>query len=159
MKLDLSLQVALGRGDPLRAGLPSRADIRRWLQTALAGQREAAEVTVRIVGAEEGAELNATYRGKAGPTNVLSFPFENPPGLTLPLLGDLVVCAPVVAREAAEQGKGLAAHWAHLVVHGALHLLGHDHVAADEADRMEALEIELMARLGFSNPYVDTETV
>lgn len=99
--------------------------------------------------------LNRDYRGKSGPTNVLSFPADLPPELALPLLGDIVVCAPVVAREAAEQGKPLAAHWAHMAVHGCLHLLGHDHVEEADAVAMETLESTILAQLGFPCPYPD----
>ena len=102
---------------------------------------------------DEGAELNEAYRRKQGPTNVLSFPFEAPPGVELSLLGDIVVCAPVVAREAGEQGKILESHWAHMVVHGCLHLLGYDHMEPVEAEAMEALETEILGGLGYPNPY------
>ena len=135
-------------------GLPSAARLRRWLRTALAGA--AGEVTLRIVDEIESAALNERYRGRSGPTNVLSFRAEAlPPGIgpePLPL-GDLVVCAEVVAREAAAQGKALDAHWAHMLVHGALHLLGHDHEVPAEAEEMERRERMLLKQLGFSDPY------
>jgi len=146
--IDLDLQIATDAAD-----LPREAQFRLWVETALKGRREEAELTIRIVDDEEGAELNETYRGKAGPTNVLSFPFEAPPGIPLPLLGDIVICAPKVAREAAEQGKPPEAHWAHLTLHGCLHLLGYDHIEPEEAEAMEALETELLAALGYPNPY------
>lgn len=133
--------------------LPSEADFRRWVAAALAGRPGEAEVVVRIVDDAESTELNGTYRGKHYATNVLSFPFEAPPGVAMPLLGDLVICAPVVAREAAEQGKAPVDHWAHLVVHGTLHLLGYDHLSDAEAEEMEALEREILARLGIGDPY------
>ncbi len=133
--------------------LPSEAELERWAGVALAGQPEDAELTIRIVDEAEIQQLNRDYRGKDYPTNVLSFPFEAPPGLTLPLLGDVVICAAVVAREAQEQDKPLAAHWAHMVIHGCLHLLGHDHIADHEAEQMEGLEIHLLAALGYANPY------
>jgi probable rRNA maturation factor len=101
-------------------------------------------VTVRLVDEAESRELNHTYRGKDKPTNVLSFPFEAPPGLELPLLGDLVICRQVVEAEAVEQGKPLMAHWAHMVVHGSLHLLGYDHIEDEEAEEMEQLERDIM---------------
>ena len=101
----------------------------------------------------ESAELNQHYRGKPGPTNVLSFPFEAPPGVETEILGDLVVCAPVVEREALEQGKTLQSHWAHMVVHGVLHLQDYDHIEENEAVIMESEEITIMNRLGFSSPY------
>ena len=114
------------------------------------------ELSLRLVDEAESADLNQRYRGKAGPTNVLSFPFEPPPGIKGPrYLGDLVICVPVVAREAAEQGKAPEAHWAHLVVHGVLHLLGYDHLDEAEAQAMEALETRLLANLGFPPPYAD----
>jgi len=133
-------------------GLPGDTALNAWAQAALLDET-AAEVTLRIVDEDESAELNARYRGKQGPTNVLSFPFEAPPGVELPLLGDLVVCAPVVRREACEQGKPEAAHWAHMLVHGMLHLQGHDHQTGDEAERMETLERDILAGLGFPDPY------
>ena len=98
-------------------------------------------------------QLNSAYRGKAGPTNVLSFPAEIPEGLDIPLLGDIVVCAPVVRREAVEQGKTESAHWAHMIVHGTLHLLGYDHIQNDEAEAMEALETTILAQLNYPCPY------
>lgn len=149
MNIDLDLQIAVDD----TAGLPSEAQFQQWVAAALAGHGDAAELTLRIVDDAEGAALNETYRGKQGPTNVLSFPFEAPPGVSLPLLGDIVICAPQVAREAVEQGKPPQAHWAHLTLHGCLHLLGYDHIDAAEAEEMEALETELLAALGYPNPY------
>lgn len=128
------------------APLPTRADVRKWVRAAHPG---AAELTVRFVDAEEGRALNARYRGKDYATNVLTFPYAREPLLS----GDLVLCAPVVLREAAEQGKAAAAHFAHLVVHGMLHLQGHDHEKAAEARAMEQKEREILARLGYPDPY------
>jgi len=138
-----------------RRGLPAARSLRRWVAAALAGarRRAAAELAIRVVGAAEGRALNRRYRGRDDATNVLAFAAELPPGLRLPLLGDVVICAPVVAREAREQGKPLAAHYAHLTVHGALHLLGHDHQDAAQARRMEALETRILAGLGIADPY------
>lgn len=133
--------------------LPAPEELVAWAQAALADRAEGAELTVRIVDEAEGARLNRTYRGRNGPTNVLSFPFERPAGVPCALLGDVVVCAPVVAREALEQGKALRAHWAHMVVHGILHLLGYDHEREEEALIMESLEAAILARLGFPDPY------
>jgi len=147
-------QVDVQYGLP-RAGLPTAADVRRWAAAALAGGPVQAELTVRIVDEEEGAKLNQTYRHQQGPTNVLSFPFEAPSYIDSPLVGDLVICAPVVAREAREQGKAADAHWAHMVVHGTLHLLGYDHQDEAPAREMEALEREILARLGYPDPYGD----
>ncbi|HEX4299976.1 MAG TPA: rRNA maturation RNase YbeY [Gammaproteobacteria bacterium] len=135
------------------AGNPSAAEFQRWTAAALAGRREQAEVSIRIVGETEGAELNARYRSKTGPTNVLSFPAELPAGVPLPMVGDLVICAPVVAREAHAQGKEPSAHWAHLTVHGCLHLIGYDHEHEAGATEMEALETAILAGLGFPDPY------
>jgi len=108
---------------------------------------------VRLVDAPEMASLNKTYRGKDGPTNVLSFPADLPPDLDLPLLGDIVICAPVVAAEAREQHKSPDAHWAHMAVHGTLHLLGYDHLDENEAITMEALESAILADLHYPCPY------
>ena len=148
-RLDLSVQYACNRD-----GVPLRADFRRWLRAAEPG---AARITVRLVDEAESRELNHTYRGKDKPTNVLSFPFEAPPGMELPLLGDLVICRQVVEAEAIEQGKPLMAHWAHMVVHGSLHLLGYDHIEDEEAEEMEQLERDIMQELGFADPYLNDE--
>jgi probable rRNA maturation factor len=146
--IDLDLQIVAEASD-----LPSEADILRWVAAAVGDAMAEAQLTVRITDEAEIRELNATYRGKDYATNVLSFPFEAPPGVDLPLLGDIVVCAAVVAREAAEQGKPLQAHWAHMVIHGTLHLLGYDHIEEVDAEEMEGLEIALLADLGYANPY------
>lgn len=138
-----------------RAGIPSPASFRRWVEAALRGsrRRKAAELSIRIVDADEGRSLNRDYRGKDYATNVLSFEAGLPPDMKLPLIGDMVICAPVVAREAAEQGKHARDHWAHLTVHGTLHLLGHDHIVEAEAEAMEALETRILAGLGIADPY------
>ncbi|MGA0588555.1 rRNA maturation RNase YbeY [Dyella sp. KRB-257] len=140
-----------------RAGVPSAASFRRWVEATLRGarRRRATELSIRIVDAAEGRALNRDYRGKDHATNVLSFKTDLPPGLKLPLIGDIVICAPVVAREAAEQGKPPRDHWAHLTVHGVLHLLGHDHLVEAEAEAMEALEARILAGLGIADPYTD----
>ena len=134
-------------------GLPLRPQIRAWVRAALdVDGARGGQITVRLVDAEEGRELNNAYRGKDYATNVLSFAYETEPVVC----GDLVVCAPVVAREAAEQGKQLVAHYAHLIVHGVLHLQGYDHeTGADEAHLMEDKERTLLATLGFGDPYAD----
>jgi probable rRNA maturation factor len=147
MKIELDVQNATSF-EPL----PEPEQFSLWLETALQG-KSGIELTLRLVDREESRELNSRYRGKNQATNVLSFPAELPPGIDLPLLGDIVVCAPLVAEEARAQNKSLQSHWAHLVIHGALHLLGHDHQGEQEAVEMEALETELLASLGFGNPY------
>lgn len=149
MSIILDLQLATAQED-----LPTQADIQLWLQTAIQPFQQHAEVTVRIVDNAESQQLNLQYRGKDKPTNVLSFPFQCPPGIKLSLLGDLVISAPVVAAEASEQGKSLIAHWAHMIIHGSLHLLGFDHINDTEAEEMEAEEILLLQQLGFTNPYL-----
>lgn len=133
--------------------IPSDEDFRSWVAAALPPDRLASEITIRVVGRDESQALNAQYRQQDKPTNVLSFPTDLPPELQIPLLGDLVVCAGVVEHEAHEQGKSLAAHWAHMVVHGTLHLLGYDHESDEEAEEMEALEIRILGQLGFPAPY------
>ncbi|RBC84176.1 rRNA maturation RNase YbeY, partial [Xanthomonas oryzae pv. oryzae] len=150
IRLDVAVSYALPR-----AGLPSAVSFRKWVAAALKGRIREADLAVRLVDEKEGCSLNHHYRGKDYATNVLSFPAELPEGLPkgikMPLLGDLVICAPVVAREAAEQGKSLAAHYAHLTVHGTLHLLGWDHDDDKEADAMEQLEREILADLGIDD--------
>ncbi|MFT7288167.1 MAG: putative rRNA maturation factor [Halieaceae bacterium] len=118
-----------------------------------AGRRGDSEISLRIVDRDEMQALNARYRGKDAPTNVLSFPADLPEQLQLPLLGDVVICAPIVREEAILQGKSEAAHWAHMLVHGTLHLLGFDHLLDDEAEHMEALETGALAQLGWACPY------
>jgi probable rRNA maturation factor len=152
------LEVTVGYAVP-RAGIPSAVSFRKWVAAALARRIRKANLAIRIVGTREGRALNRHYRGKDYATNVLSFPAELPEGLPdhirLPLLGDLVLCAPVIAREAREQGKLLNAHYAHLTVHGCLHLLGWDHEDPREAAAMEQLEREILAGLGIPDPYLD----
>lgn len=152
MNLELDVQCAVDLDD-----IPDFRDLETWAAAALGsasdGDREQVELSIRIVDAAESRSLNHDYRGKDNPTNVLSFPAEFPPGLDIPLLGDLVVCASVVADEAREQGKTLAAHWCHMVVHGCLHLLGYDHIEESEAEAMEMLETEILGRLGYPDPY------
>jgi len=152
MSIILDLQLATEAKD-----LPDEKQIQQWLEAAILPFQSEAEVTVRIVDEAESQQLNFDYREKNKPTNVLSFPFECPPGIELPLLGDLVICAQVVAKEAAEQHKSLSAHWAHMVVHGSLHLLGFDHINEEDATEMEAEEIQILAELGFADPYVIPE--
>lgn len=154
----IHLDVAVGYAVP-RAGLPAAVSFRKWVAAALAGRIREADLAIRIVGAKEGRALNRHYRGKDYATNVLSFPADMaegvklPKGVKMPLLGDLVLCAPVIAREAREQKKPVVAHYAHLTVHGALHLLGWDHEDSRDAECMETLEREILAGLGVEDPY------
>lgn len=151
----IDLQVALGdRG----IAHPSQIEITRWVTAVFVQLAQDlpdphSELTIRLVSAEESQALNCDYRGKDRPTNVLSFPFEAPPLVELSLLGDLIICHEVVEHEAAEQGKPLIDHYAHMVVHGTLHLLGYDHMEESEAERMEALERAILAALGIPDPY------
>jgi probable rRNA maturation factor len=156
----IRLDVGVSYAQP-RAGLPAAGSFRKWVAAALDGRIREADLAVRLVGAKEGRALNRHYRGKDYATNVLSFPAEiaegvkMPKGVKMPLLGDIVLCAPVIAREAREQKKPLAAHYAHLTVHGALHLLGWDHEDSREAECMEQLERVILAGLGLPDPYLE----
>lgn len=157
------LRVELTRTSRMRA--PRAAEIRVWAGAALGRRARGRELAVRIVGARESRRLNARYRGRDEPTNVLSFPVaehlargvrsarQGPKMLVPSPLGDLVLCSPIVASEARRQGKSVRAHWAHLIVHGTLHLVGFDHERPLDARRMERREIAVLRRLGFANPY------
>ena len=149
-KMIIDLQMACEQ----ESDLPTAEQIEQWATAAVQPQSDEVEMTVRIVDEAESHELNLNYRGKDRPTNVLSFPFECPDEVELPLLGDLVICRQVVEREAQEQDKPVMAHWAHMVVHGSLHLLGYDHIEDDEAEEMESLETQIMTGLGFADPYL-----
>ena len=144
----LDLQIAWRR-----ERVPGSDKLRDWVGAALQGRRESAEVAVRVVGTEEARELNRGYRGQDKPTNVLAFPADLPGGLGVDLLGDLVLCGPLVEKQAIEQEKDLEAHWAHLVVHGTLHLVGFDHQTEAEAREMETQEVEILSNLGYPDPY------
>ena len=150
VRLDVSVSYAAPR-----TGVPAATSFRNWVAAALRGRIREADLAIRIVGAKEGRALNRHYRGKDYATNVLSFPAELPEGVKMPLLGDLVICAPVVAREAKEQHKPAVAHYAHLTVHGVLHLLGWDHEDDKEAEAMEQLERDILAELGLPDPYAE----
>ena len=150
MSIEVDIQIATEATD-----LPAEADFELWVAGALADRKDSAELTIRVVDEAESRELNHQYRDKDKPTNVLSFPFEAPPGIEINLLGDLVICAQVVAREAQEQQKSLQAHWAHMVTHGCLHLLGYDHINNDDAQVMESLETAILNRFGYPDPYAD----
>jgi probable rRNA maturation factor len=133
---------------------PDEQSIKRWVSAALGSKTGDTELSVRIVDEHESQQLNETYRGASGPTNVLSFPFDADIPEPLPLIGDIVICAPVVAKEAKQQNKKLKAHWAHMIIHGVLHLLGYDHQNDPDAVIMETLETEIMQKLGFPPPYI-----
>ncbi len=148
MSIDLELQIAT----KIKT-LPHPAQFREWISITLWNRLDTAELTIRIVDEEEGTLLNQQYRNKSGPTNVLSFPYDPQPGIASRLLGDIVICAPVVEREALDQNKPFIEHWAHMVIHGTLHLLGYNHEVTEEAIEMEALETELLLQLGFPPPY------
>lgn len=152
-EVELDLQAASAAG-----GLPSHTDFRVWAGSALSGRRDRALLTVRIVDEDESRQLNQEYRGQDKPTNVLSFPFDLPPGVPVDddladFIGDLAICAPVVEREASEQGKAPSAHWAHMTIHGVLHLLHYDHMTDEQAAEMEGLETAILQGLGFPPPY------
>jgi probable rRNA maturation factor len=134
--------------------IPAQSLLKLWVRAALQGQRRQAEISLRIVDEAEMTELNGQYRGKTYPTNVLSFPADLPPEVKLPYLGDIVICAAVVEREALAQGKQPRDHWAHLLVHGTLHLLGFDHIESADAEAMESREIEILQELAIANPYI-----
>lgn len=163
MAVDLELDLQVATDSP---GVPTESAFARWAAAALEGRRDRTALTIRVVDPTEGAALNLRFRGLDRPTNVLSFPYEPPPGLPAQvgagdcldgLIGDLVICADVVEREAREQGKDPTAHWAHMVVHGVLHLLGYDHAHDAEAAEMEGLETAMLEGLGFPRPYEEIE--
>jgi probable rRNA maturation factor len=153
----VSLELHLSRSTGLAGkGIPHRSSFVAWVEAALprARRRRNPVLSIRIVDEAEGRALNRNYRKRDHATNVLSFAADMPPGSKVPLLGDLVICAEVLAREAAEQGKQLRDHYAHMTVHGTLHLLGYDHEADADAERMEALERKILASLGIADPYL-----
>ena len=147
MTVTVDLQIAFD------GEVPEVEQFQQWAELALAEVTEDCELSVRLVGVQESTELNSTYRGKTGPTNVLSFPFDSPVPIEPRLLGDLIICAPVVETEAKQQNKIVSHHWAHMVVHGCLHLLAYDHIETKEAEQMEALEVTILQSLKIDNPY------
>ncbi len=165
MLIDLQIAEDLDDG----VSIPTLSEFEKWAGVALKGENSDAELTIRVVSEMEMIELNQTYRNKKGPTNVISFPFKIPDfgfdeeikksqideftRMHMPLLGDLVICAPAINREASEQNRPIAAHWAHMTIHGVLHLLGHDHTDPADAEAMERLEITLLSELGYSTQY------
>jgi len=138
---------------PYSGLVPSAQSIQLWINLALRDVAEDCEISIRVVGESESADLNSTYRGKGGATNVLSFPVNAEVELKPRLLGDLVICAPLVEREAIAQAKIVEHHWAHMIIHGCLHLLGYDHAKNEQAEEMEALEIDILELLEISDPY------
>ncbi|MBS3963445.1 MAG: rRNA maturation RNase YbeY [Methylomonas sp.] len=141
-------------------GLPALADFQRWVDAVLDAADDDTEIVIRLVDDDESHQLNQQYRHKSGPTNVLSFPFEVPEGIDVEcaLLGDLVICAPLIAEEARQQSKPLHHHWAHIVIHGVLHLVGYDHIDDAEADAMEAREIDILRTFNIADPYTEEST-
>ncbi|OKY27480.1 MULTISPECIES: rRNA maturation RNase YbeY [Thalassotalea] len=148
----VDLQIACNKNN-----LPLPAEFQTWVDTALSHVKNSYELTIRLVDEAESQQLNHQYRDKDKPTNVLSFPFEVPDGVDINLLGDLIICTSVVETEAKQQQKPLNHHWAHMVIHGCLHLLGYDHISSEEAQEMETIEIEKLATLGINNPYIISE--
>ena len=149
----LEIQLATSYAD-----YPSEQQFQLWLDTVLQEDDQDSEIVIRLVDDQESAELNQQYRHKQGPTNILSFPFEAPDGFDTDLLGDLVICTPLIALKAQQQNKQLFDHWAHITIHGVLHLLGYDHIDDAEAEEMEALEIKILSRLNINNPYLEEST-
>ena len=146
----LEIQIATEATD-----YPAEEQFQQWVDAVLASREQDAEVVIRLVDDAESAELNQQYRHKSGPTNILSFPFEAPEVMELDLLGDLVINAPLISLEAAQQHKLVLHHWAHITVHGVLHLLGYDHIEEQDAEQMEALEIEILKQFNIANPYLE----
>lgn len=152
--MNLDLQNTLDNTQSRRLQVPLKQQFQQWVEAVLSQHDDLVEMTIRISDRDEITQLNRDYRGKDKATNVLSFPFETPAEIDeLALLGDVVICAEVVMDEAQQQQKSIEAHWAHMVIHGTLHLLGYDHMDDTEANEMELLEISILAELGYSNPY------
>ncbi len=137
--------------------IPDRQSIKMWVRTVLADYNKDTELVIRVVDEYEGTELNKKWRQMDTPTNVLSFPVSNIEAINHNILGDIVICAPVVTREAREQGKSIDAHWAHIVIHGVLHLLEYDHITKEDAEIMETLETDILANLGYADPYTNLD--
>lgn len=162
--VDLDYQVALENEDQKHYYLPVEQQVKNWVEATLqsldiTSLGNEVQLTVRVVGKAEMIQLNSRFRDKQSVTNVLSFPFEPPEGVSLPLLGDVVVCAAVVSEEARQQSKRDEQHWAHMVIHGVLHLLGYDHVEENDALCMESVETTVLSKLGFADPYGELNTL
>jgi probable rRNA maturation factor len=155
----LDLQISKSVGDQQK-NIPKETTIRTWIERSLQAQSKkaitSAEISIRIVDEKESAKYNLEYRQKSTATNILSFPADIPEIIKNPLLGDLLICASIIETEAAQQNKTIEAHWAHMIVHGTLHLMDYDHIKDKQAEEMEALEIEILSLLGFSNPYLQS---
>jgi len=152
LAIELELQIASEAQT-----LPHPSQFKEWISKTLANRYDNIELTIRIVDEEEMIELNSTFRDKNKVTNVLSFPADLNPAFGMYSIGDVVICAPVVEKEAAKSDKELLAHWAHMVIHGTLHLLGYDHIETDEAEEMESLETDILTGLGYKAPYGDVK--
>lgn len=152
MSVELDVQYAV----PDQQQLPDQAQLKMWAEKALQTDSPV-QLSIRVVDEDESQALNHEYRGKDKPTNVLSFPMDMPDAMEEKILGDLVICAPVVEKEAGEQNKDVLAHWAHMVIHGVLHLQGFDHIEDRQAEVMETLEIKYLEELGYANPYISNQ--
>jgi probable rRNA maturation factor len=157
--VQVDLQVALDESEALRPQLPTLCQFQAWVSEVLKYTKVngAAEVSIRVVDKDEMTDLNQTYRHKSGTTNVLSFPYSCPDGVNIALLGDIAICLPVIVEESSNQMKKFIDHWAHMVLHGMLHLLGYDHISAVQAEEMEKLEIEILAAFNITDPYGEIE--